>query len=148
MENCPPKQLNTDANMIMNMTLAQIHDEAAITTQDKRNHVLSFEWESEEFLIEVKITKKSALTAEELLMQIPNEKERYVVNALANGSKQVELAEQLSVSQAAISSIKKKHTKTLSAMLAITAAATLNPFAEIVAGTLTKAIDLANKQEE
>lgn len=124
----------------MKMSLTDIKDEADTVIADRKKETLSMDWQSGEYTITVEIKKSisshdsvdleqlSEEQEKELVTNLPKEEgedfkrlskeEKAVVIRLAGNQKQIEVANDLKISQAKVSVIKKKNDAVLRAIIA------------------------------
>ena len=102
----------------MKMSLMDIKDEADKVISDRKKQTLSIEWLSDEFSITVEI-KRNPLSSGDVVDSVKmSEEEKEVVRRLAEGQKQVDVANEMKISQAKVSVIKNKNARILSSIIA------------------------------
>ncbi len=121
-------------DIILDMTLREIQENAAVNTTDRRKNMQFFEWENEEVLVRVEIVQRSPDNPVDLIEQITDPKEKAVVQRLANGDRQMDIANDMNISQTTVSIIKKKHSALIATLIAATAAMTMSTPVAVMTG--------------
>lgn len=94
---------------IMNLKLSDIYDNADSVSSDRKKHTLLIKYIDDDFAINIEIKKADSINDVETLWNEMSDIEQEVWGRIDKGQRQVEIANELDISQATVSGIKTKY---------------------------------------